>query len=380
MSARSRESPSVNDLCDVMERIAPTWAAADWDNVGLLVGDRAWPARRVLLSIDMTPAVLDEATRGKFDVILAYHPPIFQAVKRLLPDHTTQDGLAAAALADRIAIYSPHTALDAASGGTNDTLAALAGLKELMPLQAVAESRPTCKLVVFVPDAQVDKVAEAVFAAGAGHIGDYEQCSFRLRGQGTFFGKEATRPAVGKKGRLERVSETRLEVVFLERLLGNVTAALRQAHPYEEPAFDVYRLQEPPDGQVGQGRIGRFTKSVTLAALARSLASKTGASNVVIVGRPGQRLRRGLVCVGAAGSLPFEVPAHPCQEGDVILTGEIRHHDALRYQRCGTAAIALGHWASERPVLKLLGARLRREMPAISTTVSRKDRDPFTAT
>ncbi len=93
MSARSRKSPSVNDLCDAMERIAPTWAAADWDNVGLLVGDRAWPARRVLLSIDMTPAVLAEAARGKFDAILAYHPPIFQAVKRLLPDRTTQDGI-----------------------------------------------------------------------------------------------------------------------------------------------------------------------------------------------------------------------------------------------------------------------------------------------
>ncbi len=377
MSTRSRKSPSVNDLCDAMERIAPTWAAADWDNVGLLVGDREWPVRRVLLAIDMTSAVLDEATRGKFDVILAYHPPIFQAVKRLLPDRTTQDGLAAEALAKHIAVYSPHTALDAASGGTNDALAALAGLTELVPFEVIAEPRPTCKLVVFVPDGHVDKVAEALFAAGAGHIGDYEQCSFRLSGQGTFFGKDSTRPVVGKKGRLERVSETRLEVVFPERLLGEVTTALRQAHPYEEPAFDVYRLQNPPDGRVGQGRIGRFTKSVTLGALARSLARKTGASNVTIVGRPGQRLRRGVVCVGAAGSLPFDVSAQQCEEGDVILTGEIRHHDALRYQRCGAAAIALGHWASERPVLKPLAARLRQEMPAVTATVSRKDRDPF---
>ena len=380
MSARAMKWPSVAHLCDAMERIAPTWAAADWDNVGLLVGDRTWPARRVLLSIDMTAVVLDEATRGKFDVILAYHPPIFRAVKRLVPNRAAQDGLAAEALARHIAVYSPHTALDAAPGGTNETLAVLAGLTELTPFESVAEPSPTCKLVVFVPDSHVDRVAEAVFAAGAGQIGDYGECSFRLRGEGTFFGKEATRPVVGKKGRLERVSETRLEVVFPERLLGDVTTALRQVHPYEEPAFDVYRLRSSPDGRIGQGRIGRFTKPVTLGALAKSLTGKTGASNATIVGRPGQRLRRGLVCVGAAGSLPFELPAHPCREGDVILTGEIRHHDALRYQRCGAAAIALGHWASERLVLKPLAARLRRETPAFLTTVSRKDCDPFGTT
>ena len=377
MRAKAPKTAMVNDLCDAMERIAPTWAAADWDNVGLLVGDRTWPARRVLISIDMTSAVLDEAACGKFDVVLAYHPPIFLSVKRLLPDRTTQDGLAAEALARRIAVYSPHTALDAAPGGTNDTLATLAGLTGLVPFEAVAEPRPTCKLATFVPDSHVDRVAAALFAAGAGHIGDYEQCSFRLRGEGTFFGKEATRPAIGRKGRLERVAETRLEVVFPEHLLSDVTTALRQIHPYDEPAFDVYPLRDLPNGQTGQGRIGRFTKPVTLTALARSLARKTGASNLSIVGRPGGRLRRGMVCVGAAGSLPFEIPGHQCQAGDVILTGEIRHHDALRYQRCGAAAIALGHWASERPVLKPLAARLRRELPTISTAVSRKDRDPF---
>jgi len=360
-----------------MEQIAPTPAAEEWDNVGLLVGRRTWPLRRVLLTIDLTAAVLAEALGSRCDAILAYHPPIFRAVKRLIPSATEQEGLAAEALSRRIAVYSPHTALDAAQGGTNDTLADLAGLTDLSPFSPSAAIRDECKLVVFVPNAQVEKVAEAVFAAGGGRIGAYEKCSYRLSGEGTFFGTVATSPVVGKKGRLERVAETRLEVVFPLRRLAEVVAAVRGSHPYEEPAFDVYPLQSPPEGSVGQGRAGRFARPVSLGALGRLLAKKTRAANAVIVGRPGQRLSRGLVCVGAAGSLPFEIPDRPCGPGDVVITGEIRHHDALRYQRCGAAAIALGHWASERPVLRPLAKRLRPLLPAVSVTISRKDCDPF---
>ncbi|MCG8409082.1 MAG: Nif3-like dinuclear metal center hexameric protein [Phycisphaerales bacterium] len=377
MKAKSRHRSTVNDLCTVMEEVAPTWAAADWDNVGLLVGHKTWPVRRVLLCIDLTAAVLDEATRGRFDVILAYHPPIFRPVKRMTPDRSEQEGLAAAALSSRIAIYSPHTALDAAPGGTNDTLAAMAGLRDVIPFEAAGSPMRDCKLVVFVPEAQADGVAEAVFEAGAGRIGDYERCSYRLRGQGTFWGMEGANPTVGRKGRLERVDEMRLEVIFPQRRLVDVAAAVRRSHPYEEPAFDIYPLEKSPDGRIGQGRIGYFSRPPSLRMLASSLAKKTRAANVTIVGKPGQKVRRGLVCVGAAGSLPFEIPGKPCGAGDVILTGEIRHHDALRYQRAGAAAIALGHWASERPVLTSLAARLRRAIPRLSAVVSRKDCDPF---
>ena len=360
-----------------MEQIAPTWAAADWDNVGLLVGHKSWPARRIVLCIDLTAPVLDEARRGKFDAILAYHPPIFRAVKHMTPNPMEQEGLAAEALASCIAVYSPHTALDAAPGGTNDTLAELAGLRDASPFETSAHPTRECKLVVFVPEAQADRVAEAVYEAGAGRIGEYEKCSYRLKGQGTFFGTEHTDPVVGKKGRLERVDEIRLEVIFPRHRLTEVTAAVRRSHPYEEPAFDIYPLEPLPKGQLGQGRVGHFPKPVRLDKLARLLEKKTSAANITIVGKPGQKLRRALVCVGAAGSLPFEVPGRPCGEGDVILTGEIRHHDALRYQRCGAAAIALGHWASERPVLAPLATRLRRIIPRLSVAISRKDRDPF---
>lgn len=375
--ANKASTCTVSSLCEAMERIAPTRAAADWDNAGLLAGDAAGRLRRVLLAIDLTADVLDEAVRGGCDAIVSYHPPIFRAVKRFVVDRTQQEGLAAEAAMRGMAVYSPHTALDAAEGGTNDTLAALAGLENLAPFTAAESGSSECKLVVFVPASHVDRVAEALFRVGAGRIGDYVQCSYRLAGQGTFFGTESTDPVIGRRGRLERVDEIRLEVVFPRGRIADVSSALRRAHPYEEPAFDVYALVKPPDPSIGQGRIGQFAKPPTLSALAASLKQKTGAANVAIVGRGAARMKRGLVCVGAAGSLPFDMPNDPCGRGDVVITGEIRHHDALRYQRCGAAAIALGHWASERPVLKPLAARLRRLLPGVIISASRADADPF---
>jgi dinuclear metal center YbgI/SA1388 family protein len=374
--ARSRAPLLVRSVVEAMERIAPTWAAEEWDNVGLLVGSEAWKARRMLLTIDLTPAVLDEAKRGGFDVILAYHPPIFRPIKRMNVNRREQGGVAAEALAHGIAVYSPHTALDAAPGGTNETLAAICGLKEVRPVAAVGSGNPQCKLVVFVPLGYEEAVADAAFEAGAGRIGDYEKCTFRLRGEGTFFGTEATDPVVGRKGRLERVEETRLEAILPRRRLADVTAAIRRAHPYEEPAFDVYPLETILDRRIGQGRLGRFGKPITLSGLARSLARATKAGTVVMMGGRGTRLRRGVVWVGAAGPAPLEA-CQPCGPGDVVITGEIRHHDALQYGRLGVSAIALGHWASERPGLTPLAAGLNKLLPGLVVAVSRADRDPF---
>jgi dinuclear metal center YbgI/SA1388 family protein len=374
--ARSRASLTVRSVVEAMEQIAPTWAAEEWDNVGLLVGSDRWKAGRVLLAIDLTAGVLAEARRGRFDVIVAYHPPIFRPIKRMTIDNRQQAGIAADALARRIAVYSPHTALDAAPGGTNATLAALCGLEEVRPVAAVGATNPQCKLVVFVPTADIERVAEAIYKAGAGRIGDYEKCSFRLRGEGTFFGSEAAAPVIGERSRLERVEEIRLEAIFPRRRLAEVTAAVRRAHPYEEPAFDVYPLEGVLDRRIGQGRIGRFARPLTLSALARSLARKTKAGIVTTVGSGTARLKRGIVWVGAAGSSPFEA-CGSCGPGDVVITGEIRHHDALQYSRSGLAAIALGHWASERPVLKPLAARLSRLLPSVAIVISRADCDPF---
>lgn len=373
----SARSIVVGDLCAAMEMIAPTWLAADWDNVGLLVGANDWPATRVLLTIDLTPQVAAEAIAMKANVVIAYHPPIFRAVKQMRPDPLTQEGIAAEMLSRRIAVYSPHTALDGAEAGTNATLARLAGIVDAEPFNAAIRPTSECKLVTFVPRDDVGPISEALFSAGAGHIGDYAKCSFRIDGQGTFHGADTTNPVVGQKNRLETIGEIRLETVVPTHRLPDVTAALLRAHPYDEPAFDIYPLTSAPAAQLGQGRVGRFSKPIRLGDLASRLATIVGAAAPALVGKPQSKVRRGFVCVGSAGALPFDASAGPLGSGDVVITGELRHHDALQYERCGCSVIILGHSTSERPVLKPLSQLLRKSLPGMNIRVSRKDRDPI---
>ncbi len=356
-----------------LEPIAPLHLAQPWDNVGLLVGDDEVACTGILLAIDTTRAVLDEAAAVGANLLVSYHPPLFKPISRIVSKSTETDGLIFAAAARGIAIYSPHTALDAASGGTNDVLAEMCGLRNVRPFEYVAARPAERKLVVFVPPEHLEAVSEAIFAAGAGVIGNYHKCSFRLRGQGTFFGLEHTKPAVGKKGRLELVEEVRLEAVVPSGRVSDVVSALRAAHPYEEPAFDLYPLEAPRSW--GIGRVGELEAEKTLSDLATDVARKTGMPKTEIIGGARARVRRVAVCVGSAGRLPFD-KLWP-EVWDVMVTGEIRHHDALVYQRHGKVAIALGHWASERPVLAPLARQIRARVGELPIIVSKADHDPF---
>ena len=372
-AAPGRKQSTVADVRAALDEIAPPSLAQSWDNVGLILGDPAGIVRRVLLCIDLTLPVVQEAIRGKFDFIVAYHPLIFKPIHRVRADSTGTDASVFHCARAGIAVYSPHTALDAADGGTNDVLAALAGVRDPRPLEyADTPGAPRCKLVVFVPASDVERVADALFDAGAGRIGEYEKCSYRVSGRGTFFGGASTKPTRGARGRLEIVDEIRLETVVPSDRIPHAVAALRAAHPYEEPAFDLYPLKpEPTDGI---GRVGPLEKPTSLAALARRLQRATGARCVQLVGDPQRRIERAVIVAGAAGSLPFRTTL--CA-GDVVITGEIRHHDALAIERSGAAAIALGHWASERPVLHPLAEALRTRIRSIRVVVSIADADPF---
>ncbi len=355
-----------------MERLAPTRLAQSWDNVGLLAGDKAAAFASVLCCIDLTPAVVSESISGKYGMVVAYHPPLFKPVTRLRPDSGGAESALFRCIAAGIAVYSPHTALDAAAGGTNDALAELCGMVQPQPLQYSESDRRRFKLVTFVPQRNLDEVGGALFQAGAGIIGNYTHCSYRLMGLGTFMGNEAATPTVGRRGRLEQVEEVRIEMMVSASRLPGVVAALRKAHPYEEPAFDIYPLSTPPE--VGMGRQGRLAKATTLGALAKRLKKSLGVKHVQIVGEATQEVQRAIVVAGSAGALPFD--GKP-DERTVVVTGEIRHHDALSYRRAGCGAIALGHWTSERPVLASLAARLAELLPNAKVDVSKSDCEPF---
>lgn len=370
----NKRSTRVSHVCEALDAIAPLHLAQSWDNVGLLAGDALQPVKKILLCIDLTPDVASEAVRKKTEMVMAYHPPIFKPISRITSLSDGAERAVFRCIAAGVAVYSMHTALDAADGGTNHVIAQLCGINETQPLEYADAPTDECKIVVFVPVDEVEQVSKAMFTAGAGRIGDYQKCSFRLEGTGTFCGSDATNPTVGQKGRFETVRETRVEVVCPKRKLPDVISAMTAAHSYEEPAFDVYPLVARPIG--GIGRIGELPAPIKLAALARKLKRATTADGVQFVGDAECEIRRAIIVVGAAGSLPFQSSLGP---GDVIITGEMRHHDALTTLRRRCCAITLGHWTSERPALRAVASMLEKKLPRIKTILSDTDHEPFTS-
>ncbi len=361
---------TVADLVRVLEQWFPLALAAEWDNVGLLIGDAAQPVERVMTCLTVTPESADEAIRERANLIVSHHPVLFRPTKTL----TSASGEGAMLLKlirAGVAVYSPHTAFDNAPGGINDFLATRLGLTGVRPLRSLTADK-NVKLAMFVPDGDLAKVSDAVFTAGAGVIGQYRECSYRLAGTGTFFGGAATNPTIGQKGRREDVSEWRLEVVCPQAKLEAVVRAMRSAHSYEEPAFDIYPLQADPSRH-GQGRIGELPQPMSLAAFANLVTTQFSANAPQIVGDGSRVIRTVALACGAAGEFLNDAS---CARADVFLTGELRFHDALAAQAKGIAVVIAGHYATERPAVEDLAGRLATAMPGVVVWPSRDERDP----
>jgi dinuclear metal center YbgI/SA1388 family protein len=361
---------TVAAVVDYLEQLGPLHLAAEWDNVGLLLGERGGPAERIMTCLTVTPESAGEAIADRAQLIVTHHPILFRAVKRLT-DATPEGAMLLALARAGIAVYSPHTAFDNAADGINATLVTCLGLKNVGSLRR-REEKPRYKIVVFVPDQDLTRVSDALFAAGAGHIGNYRECSFRLAGTGTFFGSETSNPTIGQKGRREEVAEWRLEVVCPGQQVDAVIRALRQAHSYEEPAYDVYPLRPAP-ASLGEGRVGSLEEPLGLEALAHVVKTTLRAGAVQMVGDPGRAVQRVAIACGAGGEfLPDAIKAH----ADAFLTGEARFHDYLAARAAGLALLLPGHYATERMGVEGLAARMRGQWPTAEIWASRKEVDP----
>jgi dinuclear metal center YbgI/SA1388 family protein len=361
---------TVADIISLLERFAPPFLAAEWDNVGLLLGERDTVVERIMTCLTVTPESAAEAIEAKAQLIATHHPILFRGVKRLT-DATAEGRIVLALARAGVAVYSPHTAFDNTRGGINEALAARLDLRDVVPLRRRDEARQ-CKLVVFVPDKDLARVSDALFSAGAGHIGQYSECSFRLAGTGTFFGSDATNPTIGQKGRREEVAEWRLEVICPERQVDTVVAAMRRAHSYEEPAFDVYPLRPQPS-PLGDGRLGTLPQPVPLRELAQRLRSSHSCGPVQIVGEPDRPVQRVAIVCGAGGELLDDAVR---AKADVLLTGEMRFHDYLAARAQGVALLLPGHYATERFGVEELARRLQTEWPDLRVWASERESDP----
>ena len=266
----------LSTILDALNQIAPQRQAELWDKVGLHLGDPRKQVSGGLLCIDLTEAVVAEAVETGCELVVAYHPPIFHPLERLVDDGPwTQRRILAAARAG-LAVYSPHTALDAARGGVCDWLVSLIDPQakgRSVPIKPRAAGLDEFKVVVFVPEAGEAAVRQAMSEAGAGGIGRYRECSFSAPGTGGFRPLEGANPAIGEVGKREEVAERRLEMLVPGARLADVLAALRAAHSYEEPAIDVLRLEAEPAADseaAGPGRIVTLAEPVTPEALAQA--------------------------------------------------------------------------------------------------------------
>ncbi len=355
MSETGRRAATVADVVAVLESLYPPGWADSADPVGLTVGDPAAGVRRILLAVDPVQAVVDEAVERGADLLVAHHPLLFRAVHTVAADRP-KGRVVHDLIRRQMALFVAHTNADVAPGGVSESLACALGLMDLRPLVPVDANLD--KVVSFVPHDAVGKVVDALSEAGAGSLGEYDRCAFLATGDGTFRPGPAANPTIGSPGLIEVVGETRVEMVLPRHRRQAVVAALRLAHPYEEPAFDVYEMVVPAAG-LGHGRVGRLPEPLSLREFARRVAARLPptAAGVRVAGDLRRRIEQVAVLAGAGDSLLDDARRTGV---DVYVTSDLRHHPASEFAEYveGPALVDVPHWAAEWTWLPTAARRL----------------------
>lgn len=345
----------LQDWIALLHDLYPPDHAEGWDAVGLHVGDLAHDTvTGVLVSLDVTPAVLEEAAEKHADLLIAHHPLLFRPLARLTTD-TAAGRLALQAARAGVAVAAAHTNVDKAALGTSHPAAAALGLVDLRPLQPLP-APDRVKLVTFVPRSHTDVVYAALADAGAGVIGDYYGCSFRTPGSGSFRPGSATQPFIGTPGQLTEVEEDRVEVVVDAVDRHTVLSALQHAHPYEEVPVDLYPLLAGGPATTGLGLVGDLTQPTSLTTLVTTLAEHLRNPLVRLAALDRDRPVTRVAVVGGAGS--SLVPDVLRAGAEVLVTGDVGHHTALDAMTLDLAIIDAGHWGTEWLAMRAVGDAL----------------------
>lgn len=340
-------------LIDLLEDIAPISLAENWDNVGLLVGDPQAGVEGVLVALDLTQDVIEEAIDRQCNFILLHHPPIFQPLKRLTASNP-ETKLILTAVKNGLNLYAAHTNLDKALGGVNDRLAQVLNLNNIEILSAKVKEQHY-KLVVFVPETHEKEVRQAMGDAGAGFIGNYSHCTFRAKGTGTFLPQSGADPFLGEVGQMEEVAEFRLETIVPDHILGKVLEAMMEAHPYEEVAYDLYPLANAGTPRGGLGRIGNLTEPLPPEDFVAFVKEQLSMSSVRVVPGKHELIRRVAVCGGSGGRLIREAARKGAQ---AFITGDVDYHEGQLAESLGLMLVDAGHGTTEKVVLPFLVEQL----------------------
>lgn len=366
---------TVSDVVRLLEEWVPPRIAMDGDKIGLQIGNPANRVNKVLVTLDVTEEVVEEAIQSGAGMIVSHHAVIYSSIKKLRTD-SYYGRMIAKLLAHNISVYVAHTNLDIAEGGVNDVLAQLFQLQNVEILERMHNQRLK-KLVVFVPVTHHEQVLSAISAAGAGWIGNYSHCSFNTPGVGTFLPETGASPFIGESGKLERVEEIRLETIVSEDIQDRVVAAMLSAHPYEEVAYDLYPL-EIMGKSFGMGRVGTLPQEMTLEEFARRVKRELNVPGVRVVGDKSRTIKK-VAVVGGSGA---DWVDSALQRGaDVFVTADLKYHDAQDALYKGLAMIDPGHNGMERLVVPTVADYLKNKFVQegfqASVSASEVLTDPF---
>jgi dinuclear metal center YbgI/SA1388 family protein len=341
----------LSDILGIINKISPVSLAESWDNPGLQLGDPTAEVSKIMVALDATPAVIESALQSDCQLLVTHHPLIFKPQKSI-STATTLGRSIHAAIRGGLGIVCMHTNYDIAEGGLNDLLSERLGLTDCAPLQ-VSACQELAKLVAFVPGEHLEVVRTAL-CPYAESLGAYRDCSFSTPGEGTYTPQEGATPFVGTIGMLEKIREYRLEVLLDRAKLPQALKSLLAAHPYEEPAYDIYPLHNR-GRESGLGRIGVLPDATTLADYAGRVAAQLDSSGTRFVGHPAATVKKVAVCSGSGVS----VMRSAARAGaDVLVTGDVKYHEARDAEDLGISLIDAGHFHTEIIMAAAVQSRL----------------------
>ncbi len=362
-------SMKLSKIITAIENLAPPALQESYDNSGLIIGNPKDEINKAIISFDVTEEVIEEAKSIGANLIISHHPIIFGGLKKLNGENYVERCVLEA-IRNNIALYAVHTNLDNILGGTNRILAEKLGLKNLKVLKKQGDNLR--KLVVFVPTNSLGKVQEAIFAAGAGHIGKYDQCSFQLKGDGTFRALDGANPFVGELNKQHQEEEVRLETVFPSHLQSTIIHAMNQAHPYEEVAYDIYPILNSSD-KIGAGIIANLDKSegeIEFMLRLKEITSAKCIRHTALLNKP---IRKVALC---GGSGAFLIGAAKSAGADVYITGDVKYHEFFDAEKKMIIA-DIGHFESEQFTIELLFDFIKENFPTFAVQISDTNTNPI---
>ena len=346
---------NIQDIVSLLEKIAPNFLQEDYDNAGLITGNSQWNCTGAIVCLDATEELVNEAIEKKCNLIIAHHPIIFKGLKKITGENYVEQTIIKAIKND-IAIYAIHTNLDNVLNGVNGKIADMLGLVN----RKILSQKPNLlqKLSVFVPAANKEELLTALFAAGAGHVGQYSECSFSTEGIGTFKAGEGTQPFVGTIGQRHGENEVKLEVIFPVWLQNQVTQAMKLAHPYEEVAYDIYNLANNYQ-QTGSGLVGELPEAASETAILQKLQHIFKIPVIKHTAFLGNLITKIAVCGGAGSFLTgFAIAAG----ADLYISADIKYHEFFDAEKKLLLA-DIGHYESEQFTIELLYDILKNNFP-----------------